>query len=137
MVLLLGGFTAAWFAWQDWQHAVVVIEWSTASELDTIGFNLYRSESPSGPFEQINDRVIPSAGDALTGSDYRYQDDAVVPGRVYYYELEDLSAGDAGERHGPIEIAARGQVGLPAALAILLFGGAAFWGTGSASLPRS
>ncbi len=104
LLLLLASLIAIWFAWQDWQNATVTIEWSTASELDTVGFNLYRSETPVGAFKKINPQVVPSAGDALTGSDYRYEDHEVRPGQTYFYKLEDVTANGVGEQHGPIAV---------------------------------
>jgi len=127
LLLLAGALTAARLAWQEWRRAVVIVEWSTASELDTVGFNLYRSESEAGPYTLVNEALIPAAGDALAGSTYRYEDRNVRAGRTYYYELEDVSAsGAGGTRHGPIVVQARPQVGGAAAVAALLLGGAWF-----------
>ncbi|MGQ9491610.1 MAG: hypothetical protein ACUVR4_00790 [Anaerolineae bacterium] len=48
--------------------APVRIEWRTETEINTAGFNLYRSESPAGPFDvKVNDQLIPPAADPLTG----------------------------------------------------------------------
>jgi hypothetical protein len=33
---------------------VVTVEWSTASELNTAGFNVLRGENPNGPFAHLN-----------------------------------------------------------------------------------
>jgi len=122
LLLLLASLIALWFAWQDWQHATVTIEWSTASELDTVGFNLYRSETPVGAFKRINPQIVPSAGDALTGSDYHYEDHDVHPGQTYFYKLEDVIANGVGEQHGPIAVKAQGHIGFSAAVAIFLIG---------------
>ncbi len=134
-LILLGGLVAAYLAWQDWRSAVVVVEWSTASELDTVGFNLYRSEQADGEYTRINESVIPSAGDSFTGSDYRYEDRDVRAGRTYYYELEDLTPSGPGERYGPIVVKARGQIGTPAVAAVLLLGGALLTWTWGAPPP--
>ena len=66
MAVLLGllGVAALVVIWQaiaGMGSARVVVEWSTASELDTAGFNLYRSESPDGPFEKVNQNLISGA----------------------------------------------------------------------------
>ncbi len=128
-LLLLGGLAASFLAWRDWRSAVVVVEWSTASELDTVGFNLYRAEQANGEYTKINAAVIPSAGDALTGSDYQYEDRDVRAGQTYYYELEDVTPAGSGERYGPIIVEARGQIGSAAVAAVLLLGGAILaWG---------
>ncbi len=135
-LLALGGLVAAWSALQEWRDATVVVEWSTASELDTVGFNLYRSEQPVGGYAKINTTVIPSSGDALSGGDYRYEDRDVQAGRTYYYALADVTPSGEGERYGPITVKAKGHIGVPAAAALVLLGGAfLLWGW-SAPPPR-
>jgi hypothetical protein len=84
--------------------AQVVIEWSTETEVNTIGFNLYRAESPEGPFTRVNDQLIPSSPDPLVGGHYVYTDTQVAAGRTYYYELEDVEANGISTRHGPIAV---------------------------------
>ncbi|MCS7222379.1 MAG: hypothetical protein RML36_04230 [Anaerolineae bacterium] len=87
--------------------AQVIVEWSTETEVNTIGFNLYRSESPEGPFIRVNDQLIPSSPDPLVGGHYVYTDTQVVAGRTYYYELEDVEANGVSTRHGPIAVTAQ------------------------------
>jgi hypothetical protein len=87
-------------------HPAVVVEWSTASELDTVGFNLYRSENPEGDFQAVNYALIPSASDALAGGNYSYRDISVQAGHTYYYLLEDVGADGATNRNGPIQVKA-------------------------------
>jgi hypothetical protein len=87
-------------------HTNVVVEWSTASELDTAGFNLYRKDKPDGQATQVNTSLIPASVDPLTGGAYRYKDSQVEPGRTYYYELEEVEANGNTSRFGPIEVKA-------------------------------
>ena len=101
-VILVG-----WLAACSGQPASVIVEWSTETEVDTVGFNLYRATAPEGPFVQVNDELIPSAADPLVGGRYVYTDSAVIAGQVYYYELEDIDASGARTRHGPIVVRAQ------------------------------
>ena len=68
--------------WQAFQEASVLVEWSTASELDTVGFNLYRADTPQGPFAQVNSELILASSEPLTGGAYSYRDSAVQSGRT-------------------------------------------------------
>jgi hypothetical protein len=69
----------------------VTITWETASEVDTMGFNLLRAEgSNQEPFQQINAEVIPARGDPLTGTEYQVEDRNVEPGRLYFYQIEEI-----------------------------------------------
>ncbi len=84
----------------------VVVEWTTGSEINTAGFNLYRSEGADGPYTKINAQLIPASNDALIGGKYRYEDANVTPGATYYYQLEDVELSGATARHGPIAVTA-------------------------------
>jgi hypothetical protein len=90
--------------------ARIVVQWTTATEINTAGFNVYRSERAEGPYTKLNAQLIP-ASDALTGGKYQYEDTTVVAGKTYYYQLEDVEYGGATARHGPIVITASGGWG--------------------------
>jgi len=87
--------------------SVVVVEWTTESEVDTAGFNLYRSESPDSPYVKVNAALIPGSSDPLLGGKYVYTDTNVVAGHTYYYKLEDVELDGTTTLHGPIEVIAQ------------------------------
>ena len=70
----------------------VNVEWNTATEIDTAGFYLYRSNSPDGEFALINKEgeLIPSQGNAFSGATYLFTDENVEPGETYYYLIEEV-----------------------------------------------
>ena len=74
----------------------VVIRWTTESELNNAGFNIYRSETSTGEFKQINEELIGGKGTTAERSNYKWVDTSAKPGIVYYYQIEDVSF--AGER---------------------------------------
>ena len=47
--------------------SLVIVEWTTESEVDMAGFNLYRSETPDGPYLKVNTTFIPGASDPILG----------------------------------------------------------------------
>jgi len=104
--------------WQAYQEATVVVEWSTASELDTVGFNVYRADNPQGPFVQVNSELIPASSEPLTGGAYSFRDSAVKPGITYYYELEEVQSNGGRDRFGPISVQA--ESGSAAMLMLIL-----------------
>lgn len=78
----------------------VRITWETATELQTAGFNLYRSTSPDGEFEQVNrDQLIPSQGTTTSGASYTYVDSQVKAGETYYYLLEEIELDASSNRY--------------------------------------
>ena len=68
----------------------ITIKWRTESELDNYGFNLYRSLSKKGPWEKVNETIVPGHGTTSVPSDYRYVDTGVKKNTVYYYQLEEV-----------------------------------------------
>jgi hypothetical protein len=71
-------------------HIEIVIEWETASEMDTVGFLIFRSLNSEGPFEIITTTPIPSSTDPLVGGSYQYTDSNVIAGQRYYYQLIEI-----------------------------------------------
>jgi hypothetical protein len=78
------------------------IKWSTASELDNFGYDVYRSESEDGAFERLNTEVIEGAGTTDEVNRYQYVDDTIDPRKTYYYYVESISMSGVRERFTPI-----------------------------------
>jgi hypothetical protein len=92
---------------------MVIVEWTTESEVNLAGFNIYRSESPDGPYVKLNDLLIPASPDPVTGGSYTYTDATAEPGVTYYYQLEDVELDGKATRHGPIVAVSEGDVVSP------------------------
>jgi len=80
----------------------VIIEWSTASEIDNAGFNLYRAESENGEYVKINPSLIPAKGTSTSGATYQYIDKNVKNRTTYFYKLEDIDLNGKSMMHGPV-----------------------------------
>jgi hypothetical protein len=107
--------------------AIVTIEWSTASELNTAGFNLNRGETKDGSFTRINADLIPASPDPLIGGSYIFTDTTVVAGRTYFYQLEDVETNGTATVQGVVEVKAEGSLD-PALLVALAAVGLAIVG---------
>lgn len=66
------------------------LTWETASEIDSAGFNIWRSEKKNSGFRKITRSLIPSQGGPTSGAKYKYDDLNLLPGKTYYYKLEDI-----------------------------------------------
>ena len=88
----------------------VIVEWTTESEVDLAGFNIYRSESLDGPYVKLNATLIPASPDPIAGGNYSYTDAGAEPGVTYYYKLEDVELDGRATMHGPITVVAEGNM---------------------------
>ncbi|MCX5884556.1 MAG: putative Ig domain-containing protein [Proteobacteria bacterium] len=85
----------------------VVVIWVTASEIDNVGFNLYRSESEVGGYVKLNSSIILAEGMATAGATYQYVDENVKNRKTYYYMLEDIDIYGISTYHGPVSATPR------------------------------
>ncbi len=82
---------AALMAYQLFIPSKVEITWETATEQQTAGFNIYRSNDPAGDFILINtEQMIDSQGSPVSGASYTFIDENVEAGQKYYYLLEEV-----------------------------------------------
>jgi hypothetical protein len=80
----------------------VRVEWVTKTEIDNVGFNLYRSTEREGTYQKLNSSLIPGLISSAVGKRYTFMDANVVKGRLYYYKLEDIDLRGTKTMHGPI-----------------------------------
>ncbi|NUO07665.1 MAG: SBBP repeat-containing protein, partial [Candidatus Brocadia sp.] len=92
--------TLTYFHARAGKDGSVTLTWQTATEVDNAGFNLYRSESKDGAYQQINNTLIPARGNAVSGAGYSYVDTPSSSG-TYYYKLEDVDYYGVSAMHGP------------------------------------
>jgi len=74
-----------------------ILKWSTSSELENLGFNIYRAESkhevqpPVESFMKINADIILGAGNSSQSHYYQFIDAKVQSNLNYWYYLEDVA----------------------------------------------
>ncbi len=84
----------------------ITVTWSTASELNTAGFNLLRGDNADGPFTRLNPEIIPASPDPLVGGTYAYTDTQVVFDQTYYYRVEEIEFGGGASPQGTVVVTA-------------------------------
>lgn len=81
----------------------VLVDWTTQSETNCLGFYVLRSEEPD-----LNKAVRVShlieAANSSQGRAYLFVDNELQTDGTYYYWLEDISLGSQSTYHGPIQV---------------------------------
>jgi len=82
----------------------VDLQWQTASELDNLGFHLYRSTTSEGPWTRLTSSLIPGLGSSPVGASYSWHDTGLQNGTTYFYMLEDVDTASVSTLHGPVSV---------------------------------
>lgn len=102
-------FTAAWAGGSGGEGqegaTEIVLRWETASEVDNLGFNVYRGPSAEGPWTKLNTDLIPPGvpPGSLIGATYEWTDKPEDPQAELYYLLEDVDIYGTTTQHGPAQ----------------------------------
>ena len=85
------------------ESKAIHLTWETTSEIENLGFNVYRAESLNNERIQLNSEIVASvAPGSPNGHVYDYMDSSVTPGVSYTYWLEDLDIYGKTNLHGPV-----------------------------------
>jgi hypothetical protein len=90
----------------------VILLWTTETETDNAGFNIYRSETETGEYAKANDSLIPAQGSSTEGASYEFVDKEVKNRKTYYYKLEDFDLNGTSTMHGPVSATPRWILGI-------------------------
>ncbi|MFH1008433.1 MAG: hypothetical protein V1800_13185 [Candidatus Latescibacterota bacterium] len=80
-----------------------VLHWITESEMDNLGFHVYRSLKEDGEYIRVTGDLIQGAGSSPGRNEYSFTDLRLTNGQTYWYELEDVSFDGKHTLHGPIQ----------------------------------
>ncbi len=87
------------------------LKWVTASEINNLGFNLYKAVASGGMqvpdrlvYVKINDSMIPGAGTSSETHEYQYRDEGIEPENTYWYYLEDVDYSGVKTQYDTIKI---------------------------------
>ena len=78
------------------------IKWSTASEVENFGYDVFRGDKEEGPFTKLNSRIIAGAGTVDEPRFYQYVDETIEVGREYWYFVESVSMAGVREKFTPV-----------------------------------
>jgi hypothetical protein len=73
----------------------IKLQWTTQSEIDNLGFEVYRAEGEKSEFQLIAsyqwDDDLKGLGNSATGKTYTFVDRQITANRAYQYRLADVS----------------------------------------------
>lgn len=84
------------------EDAHVLVEWSTASEINTVGFFVNRA-SADGDYERVHNDIIAARGTSRQGAHYQFIDQDDVPDDAIY-KLEEICCDGVSLFYGPITV---------------------------------
>jgi len=79
------------------QRIANTARWTTASEEDTFGYDVFRGDTEKGEFKKVTPMPIMGAGTSDETHKYEYRDDTIDPCKDYWYYVEETST--KGEHH--------------------------------------
>ncbi|MFC4818835.1 hypothetical protein [Dokdonella ginsengisoli] len=98
------------------QRAFNTARWSTASEQNNFGFDVWRGDSEKGEFAKLTKEPILGAGTSDETHKYEFRDDTIDPCKEYWYYIEQTNTDGSKEKISPVfkAPAKRRAVGSPA-----------------------
>ena len=94
------------------------IKWSTASEVENFGYDVFRGDKEEGPFTRLNAKTIAGAGTVDEPRAYQYVDATIEAGKAYWYYVESISLAGVREKFTPVfQSKAKNADGTPVAAA--------------------
>ena len=76
--------------------------WTTASEEENFGYDVYRGDSEQGPFVKLTKQPILGNGTTLETHKYEYADAAIDPCKDYWYYVESIATDGTREKFTPV-----------------------------------
>jgi len=82
----------------------VQVKWKTGTEVNVVGFNIYRSAKQDGEYKILNAELLAakSAGE-VTGNKYTFKDKKVKGSKTYFYKIEVVKSDGSSEWSEPLK----------------------------------
>ena len=85
----------------------VVLSWATQSEVNNLGFEVYRAQEEAGNYTMIasyeSNAALQGAGNSNEEIEYQYEDASIYPGATFWYQIADVDFAGVRTFHGPIQ----------------------------------
>jgi hypothetical protein len=88
------------------QNGQIVVEWTTASEHNTLGFYLMRLNSNTQQYQSVAEGLLPSMFTEANGGIYSLIDKEALAGQTYQYKLIEVERNGRKITYGPFKVSA-------------------------------
>jgi hypothetical protein len=88
----------------------VVVRWETATEIDTLGFNLFRLDPATGEYIQVNSGLLPGMLSPHRSGIYTFIDRGALSGNTYTYKLIEVELNGRQLSYGPFTVLVRKNI---------------------------
>jgi len=93
----------------------VFVRWETASERNTLGFDLFRLDPATGEYRPVNSGLLPSMLNPHRGGVYTLRDKGASAGGTYTYKIVEVENSGSRLTYGPITLSVSRDAGVDAA----------------------
>lgn len=76
--------------------------WTTASEVENFGYDVFRGDLEAGPFTKLTESPLAGAGTTDETKKYEFRDDTIDPCKDYWYYVESISTTGVREKFTPV-----------------------------------
>lgn len=76
--------------------------WTTASEVENFGYDVFRGDAEEGPFTKLTESPLAGAGTTDETKKYEFRDDTIDPCKDYWYYVESISTTGVREKFTPV-----------------------------------
>ena len=76
--------------------------WTTASEEENFGYDVYRGTSEKGPFVKLTKQPMLGHGTTEQTHNYKFVDDTIDPCKDYWYYVESIATDGTREKFTPV-----------------------------------
>jgi hypothetical protein len=83
------------------QRVANTARWTTASEQNNFGFDVFRGDTEKGEFRKLTKEPILGAGTSDETHKYEYRDDTIDPCKEYWYYVEGITTSGSHEKFTP------------------------------------
>ncbi len=86
------------------EDGCVLLQWTTKTETNNLGFHIYRSSTLDGPWMKVNPSIIPGNCTSSAENKYSFIDTDIQNFSKIYYKIEQLDTDGSVATFGPVEL---------------------------------